>query len=90
MLILLVVFAHCLYELRNKEINEFVLEYIYFFHMPAFVFVSGYFSKSKRDFSMVLLGNTDEVRHAGVYRAIIAVSAILLLIAPIAQSFLQH
>lgn len=47
-LILLVVFAHCLYGLQNKSINAFIVEYIYFFHMPAFVFVSGYFSKSEK------------------------------------------
>lgn len=47
-LIILVVFAHCLYALQNKHINNIIVDSIYFFHMPAFVFVSGYFSKSER------------------------------------------
>ena len=43
-LILLVVFAHIL---KNKDIaNPFVIG-IYYFHMPAFVFISGYLSKGK-------------------------------------------
>ena len=45
-LILLVVFAHCLYSLREDPLNAVVVKSIYYFHMPAFVFVSGYFSKS--------------------------------------------
>ncbi|MBQ2677326.1 MAG: acyltransferase family protein [Firmicutes bacterium] len=47
-LILLVVFAHCLYSLRDDPLNALVVKSIYYFHMPAFVFVSGYFSKSDR------------------------------------------
>ena len=48
-LILLVVFAHILYQLKGSSgyINATV-DYIYMFHMPAFVFVSGYFGKSDR------------------------------------------
>lgn len=47
-LILLVVFGHCLYGLQSKTVNSLIVEYIYFFHMPAFVFVSGYFSKGEK------------------------------------------
>ena len=45
-LIILVVFAHCLFNLQNSPLNNAVVDAIYMFHMPAFVFVSGYFSKS--------------------------------------------
>ena len=45
-LLLLVVFAHCLYNLREDPLNALVVKSIYYFHMPAFVFVSGYFSKT--------------------------------------------
>ncbi len=47
-LILLVVFAHILYQLQDisKGIDATV-NGIYLFHMPAFVFVSGYFGKSE-------------------------------------------
>ena len=47
-LIYLVVFAHILYQLQGKSvlINS-IVDYIYMFHMPAFVFVSGYFGKSE-------------------------------------------
>lgn len=48
-LILLVVFAHVIYKLQNlaSGINLGV-DLIYMFHMPAFVFVSGYFGKSEK------------------------------------------
>ena len=47
-LILLVVFAHTLYSLQYRSpMIEALVRYIYLFHMPAFVFVSGYFGKSK-------------------------------------------
>ncbi|MBR0261203.1 MAG: CapA family protein [Selenomonadaceae bacterium] len=45
-LIILVVFAHCLFALQNRPLNNFIVDAIYMFHMPAFVFVSGFFSKS--------------------------------------------
>ncbi len=49
LLILLVVFAHVLFQMQNtsRAINTTV-DFIYLFHMPAFVFVSGYFGKSER------------------------------------------
>lgn len=48
-LIILMVFAHILYQLQDSSgvINS-IVDYIYMFHMPAFVFVSGYFGKSER------------------------------------------
>ena len=46
-LILLVVFAHFLYQfIGNSEISV-IVNFIYTFHMPVFVFVSGYFGKSE-------------------------------------------
>lgn len=51
-LIFLTVFAHVLYQHQyNNAINS-ICDYIYMFHMPAFVFVSGYFGKSERSGSM--------------------------------------
>ena len=51
-LILLTVFAHILYGLQEyyPTINS-IVDYIYMFHMPAFVFVSGYFGKSEHSHS---------------------------------------
>ncbi len=46
-LIILVVFAHCLFDMQDSPINNFLVDAIYMFHMPAFVFVSGFFSKSE-------------------------------------------
>ena len=47
-LILLVVFAHILYQLQHISFGiNYVTDTIYMFHMPAFVFVSGYFGKSR-------------------------------------------
>lgn len=49
LLMLLVVFAHILYQHQDKsEVINGIVDYIYMFHMPAFVFVSGYFGKSER------------------------------------------
>lgn len=47
-LMLLTVFAHILFQMQNLfEIINFIVDLIYSFHMPAFVFVSGYFGKSE-------------------------------------------
>ena len=50
-LILLVVFGHFIYSYANNLSGSFVQNiyiFIYSFHMPAFIFCSGYFSKSER------------------------------------------
>lgn len=48
-LILLVVFGHVLYKLQTASpIINTTVDNIYMFHMPAFIFVSGYFGKSER------------------------------------------
>ncbi len=47
-LIFLVVLAHCLYAHQNKLAVEVIVKGIYLFHMPAFIFVSGFFGKSER------------------------------------------
>ncbi|MGN1111458.1 MAG: acyltransferase family protein, partial [Oscillospiraceae bacterium] len=47
LLILLTVFAHILFQLQYKsDTIDSTVDFIYMFHMPAFVFVSGYFGKS--------------------------------------------
>nr|WP_317357757.1 acyltransferase family protein [uncultured Tyzzerella sp.] len=46
LLIFLVVFGHSLELLKNEYIiANIIYTFIYFFHMPAFIFISGYFSK---------------------------------------------
>lgn len=47
--IFLVVFAHFLYGYANSEVNSLsnkIVQYIYCFHMPVFIFLSGFLSKS--------------------------------------------
>ena len=46
LLILLVVFGHALEEFGTKGTLGLIRAMIYSFHMPLFVFISGYFSKS--------------------------------------------
>lgn len=46
-LILLVVFGHLLEYIRG-DISENIYRIIYTFHMPVFVFISGYFAKFKK------------------------------------------
>jgi len=53
-LIFLVVFTHFLYNFTNIETAKYIVNIIYFFHMPAFIFISGYFSKKDIDFSKFL------------------------------------
>jgi len=50
-LILLVVFAHILFQLQYQPVINATVDYIYLFHMPAFVFISGFFGKSERSHS---------------------------------------
>ncbi len=45
--IFLVVFAHCLYSLQDSALINRITDLIYVFHMPAFVFVAGFLSKSE-------------------------------------------
>ncbi len=47
-LMLLTVFAHFLWQIRAFPVLDTIRTAIYFFHMPAFVFASGYFGKSER------------------------------------------
>ncbi len=54
-LIILVVFAHLLYDFQSDALISGVVSYIYMFHMPAFVFVSGFFGKSKNSRSIFSL-----------------------------------
>ena len=51
-LIFLVVLGH-LFELRNQGFINFLVILIYFFHMPAFVFCSGYFSRPRNKKAIV-------------------------------------
>ena len=46
-LILLVVLGHALEYFRlDNKVGEFLYVFIYLFHMPVFIFISGYFSKN--------------------------------------------
>ena len=46
-LILLVVLGHALEYFRlENDVGKFVYVFIYLFHMPVFIFISGYFSKN--------------------------------------------
>lgn len=51
-LIFLVVLGHFLWDYRDQELAGTIVNFIYIFHMPAFIFVSGYFSKSDKSRSM--------------------------------------
>lgn len=50
-LIILVVLGHAFWPYKNLDGMEYVVEVIYLFHMPAFVFVSGYLSRIKDRFA---------------------------------------
>ncbi len=47
-LIILVVFTHCLFDFQSIPLIRIVTRAIYLFHMPAFIFTTGYLSKSKK------------------------------------------
>lgn len=44
-LIFLVVLGHFLYDFGDIGLSRYIVGTIYMFHMPAFIFISGYFSK---------------------------------------------
>ena len=46
-LILLVVFGHFIEPMNRNIMLKNIFIFIYLFHMPAFIFISGYFSKPK-------------------------------------------
>ena len=54
-LIFLVVFTHCLYASQGDTIINYIVDFVYMFHMPAFVFVTGYLSKSENSRSPLSL-----------------------------------
>lgn len=54
-LIILVVFGHCLWDLQYSPTIKLVVAAIYYFHMPVFIFISGYFSKSQHSRSKIVL-----------------------------------
>lgn len=45
-LIILVVFGHFLFNLQSSDSIYTIVTVIYYFHMPTFLFISGYFSKN--------------------------------------------
>ncbi len=47
-LIILVVFSHCLFDYQSIPLIGVVTRAIYLFHMPAFIFTTGYLSKSQK------------------------------------------
>ena len=53
LLIFLVVLGHFLWDFRNQGFARYIVEIIYLFHMPTFIFVAGYFSKSNRSKSRI-------------------------------------
>ena len=55
-LICLVVFAHFLYAYQDNISVNLVISMIYFFHMPAFVLISGFFSKNGKSSSARSVG----------------------------------
>ncbi|MBQ8789924.1 MAG: CapA family protein [Ruminiclostridium sp.] len=50
-LMLLVVFAHMLLPFQSDNAIDLTFDFIYMFHMPAFIFLSGYLGKSKKSSS---------------------------------------
>ncbi len=53
-LIFLVVFTHFLYNYTELGYAKYIVNVIYFFHMPAFIFISGYFSKKEISYKKAL------------------------------------
>ena len=49
LLILLVVFGHCYTTLQEHSNYMFINNIIYIFHMPLFIFISGYFTNLQKE-----------------------------------------
>lgn len=56
-LILLVVIGHAIQIIANNHVIFFIYKFIYLFHMPAFIFIAGYFTKFQQEqkFSKLLI-----------------------------------
>lgn len=52
LLIFLVVLGHFLFPFRNHGLIKIISDIIYVFHMPAFIFIAGFFSKKVTDRSL--------------------------------------
>ena len=48
-LILLVVIGHAMQIIANNPVIAFAYKFIYLFHMPAFIFIAGYFTKFEKE-----------------------------------------
>ena len=81
MLIALVVLGQCLYAFQDEKLIKYIVISIYYFHMPAFVFVSGFFSKSQNSRSGRSL-----VR---LFAAFLLLTAVHLCIALVTSGYLQ-
>jgi fucose 4-O-acetylase-like acetyltransferase len=57
MLIFLVVFGHMLESNLNNENFKYIYSFIYTFHMPLFVFISGFLSKGSKNINIEKLIN---------------------------------
>lgn len=57
MLIFLVVFGHMLETNLNNECFKYIYSFIYSFHMPVFIFISGFLSKACKDINIEKLIN---------------------------------
>lgn len=55
LLIILVVLGHCLENTSNEGMMRVIYNGIYSFHMPLFVFISGYFTNIHKDKKQMLL-----------------------------------
>jgi len=55
LLIFLVVFGHVIQPFidSSRELNALYM-WIYTFHMPAFIFLAGFFAKGSRDFNYII------------------------------------
>lgn len=56
LMIFFVVFAHCLEIMKDEGIPHYLYVFIYTFHMPIFIFISGYFAKGTKESIMKFLG----------------------------------
>ena len=76
-LIILVILGHWLEHGFKYETNRIVFNYIYLFHMPLFILISGYFSK-KTDFNTFKKKILSLLEIYAVVQALYIISSIIL------------
>lgn len=76
-LLILVILGHVIEKTDNSSFSQKLYDFIYIFHMPLFIYISGYLTKKKDDFKAFFVGLTSILVPYAIFQSI-HVAAMLL------------